>query len=225
MMSSSSGSSQPIEQRPLRPNSHGPLAKDVEQFLDEEYDQTFFKALADTVVERFKAHAPTDSFGESIKYQISARGKARDSLRKNIEREKNIETREKLLLASCLRDLAGVRILTYFPDDVPVVAKHIASGFQVIGKPSVKYSKRSILDPNRPNEESVEDRESADLVFGNYPKGILRQTNAEDIERDWKHTGFRAVLFYVDDSEAKNTEHDLSTESEPDLWKKRVEFR
>ena len=224
MMSSSSGSSQSIKQQPFRPKPPSLLAKAVEQFLDEEYDQKSFKGLAD-VVEQFKAHAPTDSFGESIKYQISARGKARDSLRKNIEREKNVETREELLLASCLRDLAGVRILTYFPDDVPVVAKHIASKVQVIRTPIVKYSKRSILDPNRPNEESVEDRTSVDLVFGNYAKGIWRQTNAEDIERDWKHAGFRSVLFYVDGSKAKSREHDLSTESEPDLWKKRVEIQ
>ena len=44
----------------------------------------------------------------------------------------------------------------------------------VIGKPIVKYSKRSILDPNSPNKESAEGRESANLVFNNYPKGIWR---------------------------------------------------
>lgn len=92
MMSSSSGSSQPSEQQPLRPNPPSLLQKDhIDQFL-EEYDPQEFSKLAHTVVERVKAHAPTDSFGESIKYQISSRGIARDSLRKNIRREKNVET-------------------------------------------------------------------------------------------------------------------------------------
>ena len=183
-MSSSSGSSQPSEQQSSRPNSSPPLAKDhIDLFLDK-YDPQKSSNLAQTAVKRFKAHAPTDSLGESIKYQISSRRKATDSLWKNIRREKNVETHEELLQASCLGDLAGVRILTYFPNDVPAVAKYIASHFNLIGKPIVKYSKRSILDPNSPNKESAEDRESANLVFNNYAKGMWRQTNAEDIVRD-----------------------------------------
>ena len=226
MMSSSSGSSQPIEQQTLRPNSPGALAKDhhIDRFLDR-YDPQKFNNLAHRVVERFNANAPTDSLGESIKYQISYRGKARDSLRKNIRREKNVKTHEELLQASCLRDLAGVRILTYFPDDVPAIAEHIASHFDLIGKPIVKYSKRSILDPNSPNNESAEDRESTNLVFNNYPKGIWRQMNAEDIVRDWKHAGFRSVLFYVDGSDPKKPEHDLSTEPTPAVWERTVEIQ
>ena len=174
MMVSSSGSPQPSEQQPLRPNPPDILQEDhIDEFL-EKYDPQEFSEKARTVVERFKAYAPTDSFGESIKYQISSKGKARDSLRKNIRREKNVETRERLLLASCLRDLAGVLILTYFPDDVPAVAEHIASQFDLIGKPIVKYSKRSMLDPNSPNNGSAEDRESAFFVFSDYPKGMCR---------------------------------------------------
>lgn len=100
-------------------------------------------------------------------------------------------------------------MFTYFPDDVPAVAEHIASHFDLVGKPIIKYSKRSILDPNSPTKESAEDIESANFVFSNYPEGIWRQTNAENIVRDWKHAGFRAVLFYVDGSDATKPEHDL----------------
>lgn len=222
---SSSSSSQSSEPQLIRLNRPVSLRKDhIDEFL-EDYDPKRFSKLAHGVVERFKAHAPKDSFGEPIKYQISARGKARDSLRKNIRREKNIETREKLLLSSCLRDLAGVRILTYFPDEVPVVAKHIASQLHVVGSPVVKYSKRSILDPNSPNKESAVDSGTADSVFSNYPKGMWRHRNVEDIVRDWKHAGFRAVLFYVNGSDAKKPEHDLSAEPMPDLWMNTVEIQ
>ena len=196
----------------------------IDEFL-EDYDPKRFSELAYRVVERFKAHAPTDSFGESIKYQILSRGKDRETLRKNVRKTKNVETLEKLLLASCLRDLAGVRILTYFPDDVPAVAEQIATEFDLVSKPIVQHAKRSIWDPNSPSKGSAEDGESAALVSRNYPKGMWRQTNAEDIVRDWKHSGYRAVHFYVDGSDPKKSEHDLSTEPTPAVWERTVEIQ
>ena len=224
-MSCSSSSSQPSEQQLLRLNRPVSLQKDhIDKFL-EDYDPKRFSELAYTVVERFKAHAPTDSFGESIKYQISFRGKDRDTLRKNIRKAENVETPEKLLLASCLRDLAGVRILTYFPDDVPAVAEHIATQFDLVSKPIVQHAKRSIWDPNSPNKESAEDGENAELVSRNYPKGMWRQKNAEDVVRDWKHSGYRAVHFYVNGSDAKKPEQDLLRDPMPGLWMKTVEIQ
>ena len=221
-MSSSSSSSQPSEPQLLRLNRPVSLQKDhIDKFL-EDYDPKRFSELAHTVVERFKSHAPTDSFRESIKYQISFRGKDRDTLRKNIRKAENVETPEKLLLASCLRDLARVRILTYFPDDVPAVAEHIATQFDLVSKPIVQHAKRSIWDPNSPNKESAED---AELVSRNYPKGMWRQRNAEDVVRDWKHSGYRAVHFYVNGSDAKKPEHDPSTDPIPGLWMKTVEIQ
>ena len=225
MISGWSSSCEPSEQQLLRLKRPVSLQKDhIDKFL-EDYDPKRFSELAHTVVERFKDHAPTDSFGESIKYQISFRGKDRDTLRKNIRKAKNVETSEKLLLASCLRDLAGVRILTYFPDDVPAVAEHIATQFDLVSKPIVQHAKRCIWDLNSPYKESAEDGESAELVSRNYPKGMWRQKNAEDVVRNWKHSGYRAVHFYVNGSDAKKPEHDLSTDPIPGLWMKTVEIQ
>ena len=51
------------------------------------------------------------------------------------------------------------------------------------------------------------------------------QRNAEDVVRDWKHSGYRAVHFYVNGSDAKKPEHDLSADPIPGLWMKTVEIQ
>lgn len=115
--------------------------------------------------------------------------------------------------------------MTYFPDDVPAVAEHSTTLFDLVGKPIVQHAKRSIWDPNSPNNESAEDGESAELLSRNYPRGMWRQRNAEDVVRDWNHSGYRAVHFYVNGSDAKKPEHDLSTEHIPGVWEKTVEIQ
>lgn len=75
-------------------------------------------------------------------HSITSRLKTRESLRRKISREDC--TYQKL---SDISDIAGVRIITYFEDEVDIIAKIIEKEFKIDVKESV--DKRQMLDPDR----------------------------------------------------------------------------
>jgi len=73
---------------------------------------------------------------------VTSRRKDKGSLEKKLEREK-----EKYSKLSDLTDISGVRIITYFADDVDAVAKVIKREFDIDWGHSV--DKRATLDPDK----------------------------------------------------------------------------
>ena len=75
-------------------------------------------------------------------HSITCRVKERDSLEKKITRpDKNYESLARVT------DLVGVRIITYFADDVDIIARVIEKEFEIDRENSV--DKRALLDPDR----------------------------------------------------------------------------
>lgn len=75
-------------------------------------------------------------------HSITCRVKDRDNLKANLERSE--ENYRKL---SDITDISGIRIITYFADDVDVIADIIQKEFDIDKEHSV--DKRTLLDPDR----------------------------------------------------------------------------
>ena len=153
-MSSLPAPTRPEEQcaRDPSPEASAQRKDAINLFVDDEYRPEHFNKLASTEAGKLKANAPKDEFNEDVKYQLTHRGNDRTSLEKNLRKKPNLDTREKILKSSCVCDLAGVRILTYFPDDVPKIAETITKLFNVVRKPFIQHSKMVYLDPHQPED-------------------------------------------------------------------------
>ena len=75
-------------------------------------------------------------------HSISSRMKARANLQAKLERSE-----EKYLKLRDVTDIAGIRIITYFADEVDIVASVIQKEFDIDAEHSV--DKRTLLDPDR----------------------------------------------------------------------------
>lgn len=116
---------------------------DNNQFILDEYQKqrplfrSFAQMLADLLKQILKANDITVN-------AIPCREKDPDSLLKKVSKEGNEQKYTKL---SDITDLAGVRIITYFSDDVDKIAAIIEDEFVVDSEKSI--DKRKTLDPDR----------------------------------------------------------------------------
>jgi hypothetical protein len=114
-----------------------------------------------------------------------------------------ITTLEGICNARAIRDLAGVRILAYFPDDVPMIAQQVGKLFDILGKPYLKDAGKS----RQPRKSDKFDRNAEDLDelkdpgLLEYAKGAFKQVSMGNVERDWKHAGYRAIHLHVKQKE------------------------
>lgn len=74
-------------------------------------------------------------------HSISFRAKTRESLERKVDIKQTYEALDDIT------DLAGVRIITHFADDVDVVAKMVETEFEIDGINSI--DKRAAMDPDR----------------------------------------------------------------------------
>lgn len=142
-----------------------------------------------------------------------------------------ITTLEGICNARAIRDLAGVRILAYFPDDVPMIAQQVGKLFDILGKSYLKDAGKS-RQPRKSDkfDKNTEDLDALkDLGLLEYAKGPFKQVSMDNVEKDWKHAGYRAIHFHVkrreDTSNKVDREEEEQQLEDPDLWRKRVEIQ
>ena len=190
----------------------------IAQFL-KQYGQNRFERIARLVIDKFKELPPTDP---PIKYQSSFRAKDPKSLSEKLQKwskSQPFENMRQIYDSERLWDLAGVRVLAYFPDDVPAIAKQISSLFKVLGKPIVVHSKRTHNEPEQPNRAETVTSDKAHSQFDKYQKGMWSTKKSLDsIGTEWKRAGYRAIHFHVEVD-------DNQTSSNLMLWQKRVEIQ
>src|SRR5690242_16774815 len=121
----------------------------VEQFIAREWkNKRRFQKNADKVKQIISdalARGISDGYGKrkKIKFQISARAKDESSLRKKLSANRAYKTLDDVTISGDIWDLAGVRVLVYFPDDVHDVLDMIMDEFpDLAGKPFVRDNKR-----------------------------------------------------------------------------------
>ncbi|KAL8917299.1 MAG: hypothetical protein Q9208_008020 [Pyrenodesmia sp. 3 TL-2023] len=134
-------------------------------------------------------------------------------------------------IRSGLWDLAGVRILTYFPDDGPRAALKVKKLFPTLASnPLVKDGKRTFeplpgIDRNVPDsEEQITPR------IAQVTKGRFREVSRDDdVVHNWKHYGYLAVHFHVDVGEEMASGLGQGKQAAvgggQNLWKSRVEIQ
>ncbi|KAK6382666.1 hypothetical protein LTS17_003335 [Exophiala oligosperma] len=168
----------------------------VKVYTEEDYRSKFYH-IAQTVADEFKKSPPVDDQGYEIKYQLSCRGKDAKSIGDKLRAQttKSPFTSVDLLLKSeRIWDLAAVRVLAYFPDDVPIIARKFEQLFRILDKPIVGLRKARETRPNDPSYGR-----SRGAQFEKYTKGTFTQkSSVEAIVREWKHSGYRAVHFHVE---------------------------
>lgn len=172
----------------------------VKVYTEEDYRSKFYH-IAQTVADEFKKSPPVDDQGYEIKYQLSCRGKDAKSIGDKLRAQttKSPFTSVDLLLKSeRIWDLAAVRVLAYFPDDVPIIARKFEQLFRILDKPIVVHSKRDYEKPEKPDRTTPATGGVAVAQFEKYTKGTFTQkSSVEAIVREWKHSGYRAVHFHV----------------------------
>jgi ppGpp synthetase/RelA/SpoT-type nucleotidyltranferase len=191
------------EQRDIWINAQASLVKKYEQFGRKQYEE-----LTAAVQGKCKQLlASLENGSNPLLYQEpSARTKQVDSLRDKLKRETpkmraaRTEVRDvptaMAQLHKRVMDMSGVRILVYFPDDVPrVLEKIIAStdDFVVSHNAVVSYSRR--------REDHRKKDKSSHLKGGqiNYTDGAFAEESAStgEVVHRWRNSGYRAVHLHV----------------------------
>lgn len=121
--------------------------------MNNRYRERHFQSLADkvkkTISDALEALG-ADPNEQEIKCQLFARGKSRKSLQKNLVRADSnaaFATADDIEESKSIWDLAGVRILTYFPDDGPRAALKVRKLFPTLASnPVVKDGKRIYVE-------------------------------------------------------------------------------
>lgn len=91
-------------------------------------------------------------------------------------------------------DLAGVRILVYFPNDVSRVVEAIKdSGEFDIVDSVVSFSRRRV---DSRNEDKLKQMEGADLNYSDGP-WMEKSLSTDEIVHRWKNSGYRAAHLHV----------------------------
>ncbi|KAK4508518.1 hypothetical protein PRZ48_002257 [Zasmidium cellare] len=117
------------------------------------------------------------------------------------ERLKEREARQHLVKG--IRDLAGVRILVYFPDDVPAVVDRIDKDLGLfIQNGTISFTK-SRTDNRQQDKKAI--KEASDRGDGrhlnmlNISDGafVSERTDVQGVADRWKHSGYRAVHLTV----------------------------
>lgn len=99
-------------------------------------------------------------------------------------------------LSERVLDLSGIRILVYFPDDVPRVVQAIKDSSNLVVMPNavvVSYSRNRI--DHREKDRSSQAK-SSDI---GYKDGAFAEIalSKDDIPKRWKNSGYRAVHIHV----------------------------
>jgi ppGpp synthetase/RelA/SpoT-type nucleotidyltranferase len=130
----------------------------------------------------------------------SSRTKDLDSVEKKVNKEapnlrkKGSSSDPKTQLYRRIVDLAGVRILVYFPDDVSqAVAAIEASGAFTILDAVVSFSRNRIDYRNKDKSDQLE---GADAEYTKGPR-MEKSVSTDEIIHRWKNSGYRAVHLHV----------------------------
>ncbi|KAL9033643.1 MAG: hypothetical protein Q9214_007415, partial [Letrouitia sp. 1 TL-2023] len=186
----------------------------VEEFEDQ-YQKIFkiYEKLTSDVEDRCKSILASKEPKEILS-QISSRTKslksARDKAqilvqilgnsRQQIEDPSTMEQFRKKM-----RDLAGVRILTYFPDDVAEVVQKIRdSGILEIRDVELSYSKNR-KDGREKKKPSVGNGKDLNYTYGPWIEESV--STGHDVQR-WKNYGYKAVHLYVELKEPGKTQRE-----------------
>ncbi|XDG10333.1 hypothetical protein ABKA04_009948 [Annulohypoxylon sp. FPYF3050] len=134
--------------------------------------------------------------GTTFPTQISARTKTLGSLRKKVqqqaikfsEEESKKFTKDEALdkLQQAITDYAGVRILVYFPGDVPKVVKAI-EGSETLTIETTRFS----------STQSRTVRDRSDLRPDDYPRGDWHSDSKGGMDQYWRNSGYRAIHIHV----------------------------
>lgn len=131
-------------------------------------------------------------------------------------------------------DLAGIRVLVYFPEDVSRVVEEIkkSKDFDILSDAVISYSRNRI---DYREKDKFSQLRSGDI---NYTDGAFAEipVSVNEIPRRWKNSGYRAVHLHVRlktrdepvvDHEGMYKSEDTETESSkfsefPRTWKHNV---
>ena len=133
----------------------------------------------------------------------SSRTKKVDSVEKKITKEmrhlrKEGSAEPMRLIYNRIVDLAGVRILVYFPDDVPKVAAAIDdSGIFTIKEAVVSFSRNRI---DYRADDRGKQKDHVNPAGLNYAEGAWAEKPVEkdEIIHRWKNSGYRAAHLHVE---------------------------
>lgn len=136
---------------------------------------------------------------------------------KEMSKKKPYESMYDIHISNGIWDLIGVRILSYYPDDIPIIVRDIMKLFDTVGTPQVRDAPRNHRQlPKVDRAASYDQNEIADRL-SDYVKGSWTSKSADEIERDWKHAGYRAVHLHVKQK---------GSETRPEhMWKVRAEIQ
>jgi ppGpp synthetase/RelA/SpoT-type nucleotidyltranferase len=98
------------------------------------------------------------------------------------------------LLKTNIRDLVGIRVLVYFPEDVPKVVQAINDASDLEIEDQVVSFTKSRVD--RRKQDLEHQKNGADLNYSEGPWATV-SVSLDDVELRWKHFGYRAVHMHV----------------------------
>lgn len=99
-------------------------------------------------------------------------------------------------LAGNIRDLAGIRVLAYFPDDVLTVLQAIqdAPDLHILGNPYISFTKNRI---NHQVKDMELQRSGAAAVDYSLVVFVTKPVPLEEVAQRWKHYGYRGLHVHV----------------------------
>ena len=169
----------------------------VEEF-ENQYQERFkdYEKLTSDVEDRCKEILASKK-PKALLYQLSSRTKSLKSARNKAQLlvdNLGISRQQKEDPSAMMRDIAGVRILTYFPDDVAEVVQQIKNSDTLeITDMGLSYSKKR-KDGREKEKSSVGNGNGLNYTYGPWIEESVSTTH--DIRR-WKHYGYKAVHLYV----------------------------
>jgi ppGpp synthetase/RelA/SpoT-type nucleotidyltranferase len=155
------------------------------------------------------------------KYELMKEMESLIKLLQKKSKKMQFSTMGHIYASEAIWDLVGIRILAYFPDDVPIIVKHIMQLFELAGSPHVRDAHRS-----HHQLEKIDRTASypEDVIFdrlSHYAEGFWKSASMDEIERYWKHGGYRAIHLHVKERwEGAQIPNDA-----PNIWKVRAEIQ
>jgi hypothetical protein len=175
----------------------------VDDFITNTWIRDHFQRNADSVKETIRLaikEAPKENEDtpekNHILHQLSARAKDEVSLRKKLSSKYTSGTYKEgddIADSDHVWDLAGARVLVYFPDDIPRVLKLVLDRFpDLASKPFIRDGHRAYKpQPKKDwNDTAEEDGEVAVGRINQDALGPWREAESDDVVRHWKHYGY-----------------------------------
>ena len=155
---------------------------------------------------------------ETLHQEPSSRTKKVESVKNKITKEmprlrKEGNAEPMRLIYDRIVDLAGVRILVYFPDNVPKVAAAIDGSGKFTIKEAVVSFSRNRSDHRADDKEKQKDHvNSAGL---NYAEGAWAEKSVgkDEIIHRWKNSGYRAAHLHVELKAQLRTNRNLKNQN------------